>query len=122
MIDPRALQELENMLGNAASEVLVEVIDSYLENTPKLIDTIRIAVLCGDATSLQQAAHTLKSSSAALGAACLSQICQELEVIGRAGTVAGRAEEVSQLEVEYESVKTALQAKISGSRYEISES
>lgn len=111
MIDPQALQNLENTLGEAASKVLAEVIDSYLENAPQLLEVIHAAVLSKDAASLQQAAHTLKSSSAVLGATSLSQLCQELEATGRAGTVEGGAERMLQLRAEYEVVKTALQAK-----------
>ncbi len=110
-VDPKALHKLQDMLGEPASEALAEVIDSYLENAPKLIEAIRTAVSCQDAASLQQAAHTLKSSSAALGATTLSQLCQELEAIGQAGTVISGTERVSQLEAEYEEVRTALQAE-----------
>lgn len=111
MIDPKALHELQDMLGEPASEALAEVINSYLENAPKLIEAICTAVSCQDTASLQQAAHTLKSSSAALGATHLSQLCEELEEIGRSSTVASEVGKVSQLETEYEMVKTNLQAR-----------
>lgn len=119
MIDPKALQELRDFLGETASETLAEVINSYLNDAPKLLEAIRAAISGRDAVALQQSAHTLKSSSATLGAASLSQICQELEVMGRAGTVAGGAVKVAQLQIEYESVKSALEAEVSDSRYEV---
>jgi HPt (histidine-containing phosphotransfer) domain-containing protein len=111
MIDPKVLQELQDMLGEPASEALSEIIDSYLENTPKLIEAIRTAVSCQDTASLQQAAHTLKSSSAALGATYLAQLCEELEEVGRSSTVTSETGKASQLETEYEVVKVTLQAK-----------
>lgn len=40
----------------------------------------------------------------------LSNLCQELEAPGRAGTLAGAAKKVAQAETEYEQVKTALEA------------
>jgi len=57
------------------------VIDSYLEDAPKLLQAISAAVAQGDTTALYQAAHTLKPTSATLGAITLSQICKDLEVV-----------------------------------------
>ena len=39
----------------------------------------------GDAAAIVRPAHTLKSSSAALGALRLAQIAREIEMAGRAG-------------------------------------
>lgn len=58
--------------------------------------------------SLRRAAHTLKGSSASLGAMTLASLCQELEALGKAGTMAGVAERIAQVETEYELVKIAL--------------
>jgi HPt (histidine-containing phosphotransfer) domain-containing protein len=107
-IDPKALQALRDMAGKDASEVLAEVIDSYLEDAPKLLQAISAAVAQGDTTALYQAAHTLKPTSATLGAITLSQVCKDLEVIGRTGTMADVLAIVLQVEAEYERVQAAL--------------
>jgi CheY-like chemotaxis protein/HPt (histidine-containing phosphotransfer) domain-containing protein len=109
VLDTKALQELREMAGEDAAEVLVEVIDSYLEDTPKLMQKVEEAVVQGDAIALQQAAHTLKSTSATLGANTLSELCRNLETIGRTGTTAEATILVPQIAVEYKSVKAALQ-------------
>ncbi|HEY9830916.1 MAG TPA: Hpt domain-containing protein, partial [Stenomitos sp.] len=62
-----------------------------------------------DAQALRQSAHTLRSSSANLGAMNLSHLCKELERIGRAGTTTDASEWIVQVEAEYEKVKVALQ-------------
>jgi len=108
-IDPTVLQELKEMMGEESPEFLTEVIDSYLEDAPHLLQAIHTAVAQADATRLEQAAHTLKSSSATLGAIPLSELSKELEAMGRAGTVEGGVERASQLEAEYQRVKAALQ-------------
>jgi HPt (histidine-containing phosphotransfer) domain-containing protein len=94
------------MLGQ--DQFLAEVIDIYLEDAPKLLEVMKKAVAQGKAISLQEAAHTLKSSSAVFGATSLSHFCQELEVSGSSGTWAKAAALMSQVETEYEKVQTAL--------------
>ena len=110
-LDTKALQALRDMAGVAAKEVLVEVIDSYLEDAPKLVQAIAKAVAHQDAKALYHAAHTLKSTSATLGATHLSQLCRNLETIGRTGTIVDAVEIVSQVEAEYETVQAALQTE-----------
>lgn len=108
-IDLTVLQELKEMMGEESPEVLAEVIDSYLEDAPNLLQAIQTAITQEDAAGLEQAAHTLRSSSATLGAIPLSTLCKELEAMGRAGTIQGGVERASQLEAEYTRVKAALQ-------------
>jgi len=72
-------------------------------------------------TVWQRASHSLKSTSATLGATSLSQLCHTLEATNlnleeglanqQAEIVAIIAPIVSQIEIEYEKVKTALLAQ-----------
>ena len=87
---------------------MVGVIDRYLEESSMLLEAIDRAVDRGIAKDLQHAAHTLKSSSALLGAIELSGLCQELETRGGKGLLDGTAEIVTQLKTEYDQVQTAL--------------
>jgi CheY-like chemotaxis protein/HPt (histidine-containing phosphotransfer) domain-containing protein len=104
-IDGAVLEEFRAMMGEVASEL----IGLFLEDTPKLLADLRGAVVQKDAKGLERAAHSLKSSSATLGAMTLSALCQELEVMGRASTLGNAAEKVAQVEAEYERVKAALE-------------
>jgi CheY-like chemotaxis protein/HPt (histidine-containing phosphotransfer) domain-containing protein len=108
-IDPKALQAIKDMAGEDASEVLSAVIDIYLEETPKLLQAMESAIAQKDAPQLGRAAHTLKSSSATLGAMNLSKLSKELEAIGFAGTIQDETPRIWQIEAEYETVKAALQ-------------
>jgi HPt (histidine-containing phosphotransfer) domain-containing protein len=60
---------------------------------------------------LHRAAHSLKSTSATLGATSLSEFCLELEKHGNTGTLEVTAAMVSQVDAEYKKVKTALLAQ-----------
>ena len=70
---------------------------------------MRQAVENADPAGLRLAAHSLKSNSAEFGAITLSNVCSELEVMGKAGTLTGAAQKVAQAEAEYEQVKVALE-------------
>ncbi|MCP2730295.1 GAF domain-containing protein [Symplocastrum sp. BBK-W-15] len=121
VIDATAFEELQLMVNE--NEMLVRVIDSYLEETPQLLEGMTQAISQGDAATLQRYAHNLKSTSATFGAMRLSELCRELEgmkltfVNNTFGGVSQpnsannwelAAAILSQMVAEYENVKTAL--------------
>jgi HPt (histidine-containing phosphotransfer) domain-containing protein len=61
---------------------------------------------------LQVAAHSLKSSSAYVGAMRLSDMSKELEMMGRANVMDGAKEKAERMKAEYVRVRTALDAEI----------
>ena len=118
VVDAAVFQELREMINHDL--ILESVIDSYVEETPKLLEAMhtslarlhRVTVDQNDATVLQRAAHTLKSTSATLGAIRLAQFCGDLEALKPAGNLAEAAAMISQVETEYEKVKVALLQEI----------
>jgi CheY-like chemotaxis protein len=106
-IDSAVLEILEVEMG----EFMSQLIDLYIENTPKLLANMRQAVVQGDADLLARAAHTLKPSSAILGAIPLAALCEELEGMGRAGAMEGTSNKLERVEAEYERVKAALNSR-----------
>lgn len=114
VLDAVVFRELRQMLHE--QQFLIEVIDSYLEDAPKLLQVMAVAVAQGKATELQQAAHTLKSSSALLGATRLSQFCQVLEAIGSTGSLKEATALMLQMKGEYEKVQAALLQELRASQ------
>ena len=108
-IDTKVLQALRQAMGSDADQFLTQLINVYLEETPLLLQSIGTAISQTDSATMQQAAHTLKSSSASLGAITLSKLCEQLESLGRSQATAQATELVAQIEPEYERVKAALQ-------------
>ena len=121
MIDATAFEELQLMVDE--NEMLVRVIDSYLEETPQLLEGMTQAISQGDAATLQRYAHNLKSTSATFGAMRLSELCRELESMkltfgnnAFGGLHQGNSSNnwelaatiLSQMAAEYEKVKIAL--------------
>ena len=115
-LDPKVLQDFRNAMGDSADEFLAELIDAYLEDSPNLLQQMREAIAPGNFKAMKDAAHTLKSSSASLGAIALSKLCQQLENVGRSPSISTKdaSAMVSQIESEYERVKLALQAELQG--------
>ena len=84
----------------------------YLENSPKLVNDIEQAMQRRDSEALHFAAHTLKSSSATLGAKALAELCRQLEALGRQGGQQQAGRQVAELRQEHEAVCKALKAEI----------
>lgn len=112
VLDPEALRSFCAMAGANAKEVLVELVEIYLTESPKLIQRMSTAIAQADASGLRQAAHTLRSSSAAISASTLVALCRDLETIGRTGMTPDAWDTLTQLKCEYESVKCALQVEL----------
>ncbi|MBW4497967.1 MAG: PAS domain S-box protein [Oscillatoria princeps RMCB-10] len=109
-IDAGAIKALQDMVGEDDPELLKEVIESYLADLPRLLQDMRTAVELSDGPALEFSAHTLKSSSATLGAGALAELCKQLEIWGRTGSLKEAALMVGRLEAESERVREALQS------------
>ncbi len=111
-LDLKILRELQEMMGNDPA-VIIELFDCYLADAPKLVQEIRAAIAGQDAGLLNRATHTLKSSSANLGALALAAICQDMERASQTGIFPGAVEKLAQLEAEYAQVEAALDRETS---------
>lgn len=106
VLDAVVVRELRQMLGDR--KFLAEAIDCYLEDAPMLLQAMTVAIAQGNATDLQHAAHTLKSSTALFGATSLSQFCQVLEAIASNGNWTEATALMPNVKREYEKVQAAL--------------
>ncbi len=109
-VDPEALSAFARELGGAAAEVVAEIVETYLQDTPELIRQMREAVRAADAGALDRAAHTLKSSSATVGAMTLSSRCRAIEEQARGGRVSDMGDAVRSVEGEFERVRRELES------------
>lgn len=83
VLDLQTLEQLISLINEP--EFLRNLIETYLQESPDHIQAMQVALSQDDARQLQYNAHTLKSSSASLGAIGFSAICQKLEQVGRSG-------------------------------------
>jgi len=62
-----------------------ELLDLFMQTTKELLDTLAEAANSGDTRTLLRFVHTLKSSSASVGALALSKVAEQHESLLRAG-------------------------------------
>jgi len=78
-VDVSVLRSFEEMQAEGEPDLVVELIDLYLEDAPRKLSSMLEATAESDEESLKRAAHGLKGSSASLGAGQVAALCQELE-------------------------------------------
>ncbi|RMG43911.1 MAG: sensor histidine kinase [Acidobacteria bacterium] len=110
-LDGRVLANLRALQDSDEPDIVTELIDLFLQDAPGQLTAIRQAIERGDAHALQRAAHSLKGSSANLGAKRLAALCLELEKKGRANVIDGVNGLVEQLETEFQRLRRALETE-----------
>jgi HPt (histidine-containing phosphotransfer) domain-containing protein len=92
-------------------EFLAEMIDTFLDDGPKLVAEMQTTAVTGDAATLRRAAHTLKSNSRTFGASALADFCQEIEERAATGKLDELAPLVARVVANYADVAAALRAE-----------
>jgi len=107
-LDPEALGELRACDEGGDGSLLAELIDIYLEDTPRRLSQLRLAFDAADTAALAREAHALKGSCGQFGATTMAECCRELEHLGRQGSLAGAEALLARIDDEYPRVKAAL--------------
>ena len=105
-VDRDALVELldEN------ADVIVTIIDSFLDDCPDYVKSIRRAVENEDPETLKQEAHGLKGATGSLRAEPASEAAQALEEIGHSGDFSEAETALDTLGKEIDRLKDDLRA------------
>jgi HPt (histidine-containing phosphotransfer) domain-containing protein len=111
VLDLEILANLRDLPGEGDDGLLGELIDLFAQDAPARLVLLRAAVLQGDAKQVTQIAHSLKGSSANLGATYMAGLCNDLEQRARGGSLDGGMELHAQLELEYRRVVRALEVE-----------
>jgi HPt (histidine-containing phosphotransfer) domain-containing protein len=105
-VDEGVLRALLDDMGGDA-EVVKELVQSYLEEAPRLLAEARDALAKADAPTVQRAVHTLKSTSATFGALALAESSKALEQAARTGKLPSAAQ-LADLETQFAAVRGEL--------------
>lgn len=100
--DATALVRLQRFGGDA---LLGKMIDLFLVAAPERIERAARAEAAGDAGGVEQALHSLKSSSAQLGAMHMQRLSEEGEHRAREGSLEGIGQLMSELDAELARVR-----------------
>jgi signal transduction histidine kinase/DNA-binding response OmpR family regulator len=114
-IDKTVIDGIRELEGVGNQDFLERIIDLYLSGATRLVEGVLSAAEKGDSESLLRAAHTLKSSSANVGAIGLSDLCRKIEEKARKGELVSAGDPLlSNFEGEFRSVREALSAILQG--------
>ncbi|MFW2367015.1 MAG: response regulator [Desulforhopalus sp.] len=111
-LDLNVLDALRDLQIDGAPDILTRVVDAFLVSSDPIITQLRVAAESDDREVLQNNAHSLKSSSANVGAMKLSGISKELELGCKNNTLLNGSELVAAIEAEFVTVKHALLKEI----------
>lgn len=106
-LDNTVLEQLRTSFGSRADAVMPKLVNDYIHDAQSLIQQARQALSENDAEVMMRSAHTLKSNSAALGAAALSALAKQLETQGRNQVFNEAPDLLTQIEGEFERVKSS---------------
>jgi CheY-like chemotaxis protein/HPt (histidine-containing phosphotransfer) domain-containing protein len=112
VLDPGVLDRIRDIQQPGAPSVLAKLIGVYLEDALSMIGGLRQALETGNIAALIETAHSLKSSSANLGASRLSAVCKELELRGKTGSTEDLASLVARIDAEFDSARFGLQMEL----------
>ncbi len=103
--DDAALDRLRRFGGG---KLLNEMIGLFVSTAPERIQAARAGVESGNVAAAEMALHSLKSSSAQLGAMQMQRLSERGEVLARSGTLDGVDRIVAALQEEFTRVQTWL--------------
>ncbi|HYM86848.1 MAG TPA: ATP-binding protein [Pseudoxanthomonas sp.] len=108
VLDHSMLEELQEIAGDETARI----IGLFLEDAPRLIATLETASTVPDLEAMRDAAHTLKSSSANVGAMALSTAAKRVELGARAMKLDRPAVAVALVIAEYARARMSLQGYV----------
>ena len=104
-IDQAVFDELVQTTGE---EFVAELIDSFLEDAPRMLASLRLALNTQDAETFRRTAHSLKSNAASFGAMALYAQTRECEILGLAGLAEQAETSVAALAQSFDDAATSL--------------
>src|SRR3954468_10938222 len=101
VIDPQAIENLRALNPGDNDEFLREITGIFLEDTPMRITELDQSLAAGDVPKFTRAAHSIKGSSANLGAMALRAVAEKLEHQSRTAGLSGVAPLVGEVKTEF---------------------
>ena len=85
VLDAASMAELRALDPDGKAQLVKRVLATYQASLAKLVEQLRVARADGAWDQVSRVAHTLKSSSASIGALALSGLCADIERLLRDG-------------------------------------
>lgn len=104
-LEPSVIKGLREALGD-----IDEVVEAALEDLPKRVRNLHVAIEAGDAQQVRMIAHTLAGSICNFGARRLTDVARKLESTAAAEDLGSAPACLAQVEAEAQRVAVALRA------------
>jgi len=105
VLDQATFEELKQM---SEDDFINELIDTFLDDAPKMVAELKSALQAKDADTFRRAAHSMKSNANTFGATQLAALAKELEMLGRENRLPENGDQLQALEDAYASVREEL--------------
>jgi HPt (histidine-containing phosphotransfer) domain-containing protein len=109
-LDQAALDQIRALRRPGRPNLLLRLLDDYLETTPKRIEELSQAVAKPDLKLANSISHSLKSISATLGATAFARSLGRIEEAARTGQLEPARIETVNARAEYEHIRGLLSA------------
>ena len=113
VLDAEALERLRELDPKGTSRLLERVLRAFETSATRLGEQFDAARKSGDMQGIRHVVHTLKSSSASIGALALARICAEIEASIRADALAELPERFDLMDRELKAVLQAVTPMLS---------
>lgn len=110
VLDQAVLEELLSYADDGDPELLLDLIQMFLDDSPSKVAAVEQALETGDFEKAERAAHSLKGSSGTLGARLVQDVCELLQVSTRNQRLEESQALAPRLVTEYEQADAALRA------------
>jgi HPt (histidine-containing phosphotransfer) domain-containing protein len=111
-LDEAALARLRELDPEGRNGVVARVLGAFEASLARLLQQLAVAREGADASLVAGIAHTLKSSSASVGALRLAAVCQEVERAARDDGAAAKRHDIDRLLAEGEAALAAVRAML----------
>ena len=109
VLDPKSIESLRKLsAGNP--DFILNLFGAYLQQCEAGIPDLERMLASGEAVAIGNLAHKLKGGAAQLGAVAMSEVCKQIEQIGRAESIEGVEGLVNEVRIQYEQLKLAVEA------------
>jgi HPt (histidine-containing phosphotransfer) domain-containing protein len=112
VLDPQALARLRELDPTGEGKLLQRVLQAFESSVARLLPQLKEARAAGDLPTVRHVAHTMKSSSASIGALKLSQLCTDIELMVRESRTEGLDEALDAMIAQLDIVPDALKKSL----------
>ena len=109
VLDPIMLANLRKLEVISGKPILAQLLASFAARTPRRLTALHNAIVARDGVMLRQEAHSLRGSSANLGARRMARLCGDLEMLSQTDDLTAAASILAHIEAEYACVRVALE-------------